>query len=170
MTSTIMDTSDSKNVFLEAYKELSEPIFRHCFIRVSDREKAKDITQETFIRVWKYLQGGEKINNTKAFVFKIANNLIIDNYRKKKTDSLDLMKESGFEIVGDEPGAVRLSAEIRNALETIHKIEPKYKEVLIMRFVDDLTIGEIAGILKETENSISVRIHRGINKLKELLF
>lgn len=161
--------TDNEKFFLEIHTDLAEPVFRHCYIRVSDREKAKDLTQETFIKVWKFIQGGGEIKSVKAFVYKTANNLIIDEYRKRKTESLDELEEKGFEIVGEGAGAVTEPAEVENALKIISKLEPKYKDVLLMRFVDDLAVNEIAQIIGETENAISVKIHRGIKKVRELL-
>ena len=73
----MLDTNkDKENDFLKVYEDLADPVFRHCYFRLSDREKAKDIVQETFKRFWDSF-GKEKIENHKAFVFKIANNQAI---------------------------------------------------------------------------------------------
>jgi len=66
------------------YKADSDAIFRFCLVRVSDREQAMDITEETFLRLWKSLLDGKEILNNKAFLFTLARHLIIDWYRKKK--------------------------------------------------------------------------------------
>lgn len=160
---------DQEKYFLEIHSGLYEPVFRHCYIRVTDREKAKDLAQETFIRVWKFIQNGGQIDNVRAFTYKIANNLIIDEYRKHKTESLDELEEKGFEIAGEDDESVKKPAETANALRVISRIDSKYRDVLIMRYVDDLTIGEIARIVGETENTVSVRIHRGMNMIKEMI-
>ena len=74
--------------FTKAYDELSDAIFRHCWFRIGDRERAKDLMQETFTKSWQYISRGEKVDNLKAFLYRVANNLIIDEYRKKKELSL----------------------------------------------------------------------------------
>lgn len=80
-----------KTKFEAIYSKESDAIFRFCFIRVSDREQALDITQETFLRLWQSLHSEKEITNTKAFLFTVARRLIIDWYRKKKSFSLDSM-------------------------------------------------------------------------------
>ena len=92
--------------FLELYENLAEPLFRHCYFRLSDREKARDLMQESFTRTWERLVDGEKIKNLKAFVYRVANNLIIDIYRKKKESSLDLLQEDGFDPGSDDHEAI----------------------------------------------------------------
>lgn len=158
-----------KNNFLEIYDKYAEPVFRHCCIRTADREKAKDIVQDVFLKTWKYLEQGKKIENPKAFVYRVANNLIIDDYRKKRPDSLDELRAMGFEPVGASVQSVELAAETRVALELVARLDPAYRDILLMRFVDDLSISEIAAVMEMSENAVSVRIHRGIEKLKELL-
>src|SRR5258708_4751537 len=88
--------------FLKSYDEHAEALFRHVLIRVRDRDIAKDIVQETFSRTWFYLSEGKKVEYIRAFVYRIANNLIVDGSRKKKSASLDaMMDEDGYEPVDE---------------------------------------------------------------------
>ncbi len=165
-----MDNGDINQQFLKAYEKLADGIFRYCYLRISDREKARDIMQETFIKTWKYLAEGHAINNLKAFLYRTASNLIIDEYRKNKTVSLDLMREKdGFDPVGDDAGDIIDLAEAQNAIRLINKLEPGYREIIIMRYINDLSVKDIAQILGESENNVSVKIHRGLEKLKSLM-
>jgi RNA polymerase sigma-70 factor (ECF subfamily) len=154
--------------FLKLYDEFAGQIFRHCYFRVSSREVAEDLTQESFMRIWGYLVEGKVIDNQKAFLYKIAGNLIIDYYRKKKEMSLDVLSESGFDPVGEDEDAILNYAEEQHVLDIVKKLESPYRETILMRYVDDFSIGDIASVVGETENVISVRIHRGIEKLKKL--
>ena len=91
--------ADLEAYFLAAYDEHSDALFRHVLIRVRDRETAKDIVQEAFSRTWLYLSEGKKIEYIRAFLYRVANNLIVDGSRKKKSSSLDaLMDDDGFEV------------------------------------------------------------------------
>src|SRR5690348_11175821 len=84
--------------FLADYEEYADALFRHCMIRVRDRDLAKDIVQETFSRAWLYLSEGKKIEHIRAFLYRVAGNLIVDHSRRKKSASLDkLMEEDDFE-------------------------------------------------------------------------
>ena len=155
--------------FIKLFNELSDAVFRHCYLRVSDREKARDITSETFTRTWKCISEGQEIKNTRAFVYKIANNLIIDEYRKKKDSSLEALREGGFDQGTDLGTRIHRLTEGKEMLELLYKIEGSYREVVIMRYIDDMTPKEIAKVLGESENAVSVRINRGIKKIRDIL-
>jgi len=161
--------NEQEKEFLKLYDDLADPIFRHCFFRVSDREKAKDIMQETFTRTWEYLAKGETVKNLKAFVYRVANNLIIDSYRKKKEDSLDRMQEDGFDIGVDEREKIMDMLSGREVIALMADLGDKYREVIVMRYIDDLMPREIAEIIGESENVISVRLHRGLRQLRDII-
>lgn len=155
--------------FLAIHKQYADAIFRYCFLRVYDREQAKDISQETFVRTWRYLASGQTIDNVKAFLYKVATNLIIDNSRKPKDLSLEDLAELGFEPAVDNREALTNFLAGLGALKKLDDMDDKYRQVITMRFVQDLSPKEIAQATGESENLISVRIHRGLKKLKELL-
>ena len=163
----MLDTNkDKENDFLKVYEDLADSVFRHCYFRLSDREKAKDIVQETFKRFWENF-GKEKIENTKAFVFKIANNLIIDSYRKKKEESLDTLMEDGFDVGSDEHEAILSSVMGRELKSMLDKLSDTYRDLIVMRYIDDLPVYEIASITGLSESAVSVRIHRGLALLRK---
>lgn len=154
----------------KAYEEHADALFRFCTLKVRSREKAVDIVQDTYVKTLRYIQGGKQVENIKAFLYKTANNLIIDHYRKKRTESLDEMSDMGFDIAGDgHEGLPLLSVDSERALKAVQNLDPKYRDLIIMRFVDDLSPKEISALTDLSENVISVRIHRGLDKLRELL-
>ena len=156
--------------FEKAFEEYADAIFRHCFFRVSDREKAKDLTQECFLRTWDYVSRGNDIQNIRAFLYRTAHNLIVDEYRRRKDISLDAMREDGgFDPMGDGAADVMVSVGAKEAVEAIRKIDPAYRDVVLMRYVDEMSPKEIAVIVGESENAVSVRIHRGVKKVREVL-
>ena len=156
--------------FVALYDEMADQLFRHCFFKLSNRELALDLVQETFARTWEYIAAGKEVKNIKGFVFKVANNLIIDEYRKKKAVSLEALQEStGFDAPLNEHKKTIFSVEVDTVLVHINKLDPKYKDVILMRYINDYSPKEIAQILGESENAVSVRINRGIKKVQEML-
>ena len=166
------------HAFEDAYMRYNDELFRHCYLRISDRERALELTQEAFLRTWEYVDKGNEVLEFRPFLYRTLKNLIIDEYRKHKTQSLEAMVE------GTEGGSVEallppdetntLEAAIdrfegTRALAALQKLPDAYKEVLILRYVEGLSPKEIAHQLEENENAVSVRVHRGLKKLKELL-
>jgi len=161
-----VNTNDS---FLQAYDQYADAIFRHCFFRVFDRERAQELMQEAFMKTWEVVAGGQEIQNLRAFLYRVANNLIIDNARKKKSASLEKMQEEqGFDPGHDIRNSLDATIEGKDLVKLVSALEPKYREVLMMRYVDDLTPKEIAAIIDETENNVSVRLHRATQQIRDL--
>ncbi len=170
---------DREQAFRDAFEQYADELFRHCALRVSDRERAIDLTQKCFTRAWEYVVRGETILQYRPFLYRVLNNLIIDEYRRRKSVSLDAILENEETTNAAEGALLRDELDIyeraavqfdaQRALEAISQLPEKYRVVLIMRYVDDLTPTEIAQYLEETENAVSVRIHRGIRKLRDIL-
>ncbi len=152
--------------FLAVYDTHADAIFRHCYFRVYDRERAKELMQEAFTKTWEYLANGKNIDNIRAFVYRTANNLIIDQSRKKKEASVEALDEAG--ALAPVPSMIPEAVDASLLLNQLADVEESYREVVYMRYVDDLSPKEIAEILNEPVNVISVRIHRGVKKLREL--
>jgi RNA polymerase sigma factor (sigma-70 family) len=106
----------------------------------------------------------------KAFLYHILNNLIVDEYRKKKheTESLDTLIEKGFEPRDEESERVTNFIDGKAALRLIVNLPEIYKKIVHMRFVQGMSLKEISLITGQTKNAISVKIHRGLEKLKAL--
>lgn len=162
-----LSASELEQQFLTAYRDFSDAIFRHCLLRVFDRELARDLTQETFTRTWTYIAEGKTIENVRAFLYRVATNLIINEVRRKKPYSLDALHEQGF-----NPGAASSAleeAETHEITAVFAVLASPYREAVILRYIDGFSPKEIAEMLGESENVVSVRIHRGIKKAQEIL-
>ncbi|MFA6257800.1 MAG: RNA polymerase sigma factor [Candidatus Paceibacterota bacterium] len=168
---------DIAKKFEKIFTEESDTIFRFCLFRVSNKEQALDITQESFLRLWQnFSQEKEEIHNYKAFLFTVARRLIIDWYRKKKSVSLEsLMKnneekkfEYEYDLIDEKTkDNIEVGAEGRYLLEKIRKLTPVSQNPIYLRFIEDLSLQEIGNILGISENAVSVRINRGLLKLRE---
>lgn len=168
---------DIEQLFREAFERYADELFRHAAIRLLERERAIELTQECFLRTLAYAKRGEEIREMRPFLFRTLRNLIIDEYRKTKSFSLDEMTENDE---GEEFGSLMRDKsdpleeamgrfDGSRALKMIQKLPDLYREVIAMRYIDDFPIGEIASCIGESENVVSVRLHRGIKKLRALL-
>ena len=167
---------DMNHTFQAIYENESDAIFRFCLIRVSDRDQAIDITQETFLRLWQSLTEKKKILNNRAFLFTIAHHLVIDWYRKKKSIPFKDMKDTTFddEEIEYDPvdemtiKSLEVGAEGRYLIDKINELIPIYQQPVYLRFVEDLSPPEIAEILGISTNAASVRINRGLSELRKI--
>lgn len=169
---------NTTRAFEDAYTRYNDELFRHCYLRISDRERAVELTQEAFLKTWHYIEKGNEVLEFRPFLYRTLKNLIIDEYRKMKSQSLEAMVENteggSIEVLlpPDETNTLEAAVnrfEGARALEALKELPDTYKETLLMRYVDGLSPKEIAHLLDENENAVSVRIHRGLKKLKDLL-
>jgi RNA polymerase sigma-70 factor (ECF subfamily) len=162
--------------FDEIYNAEREAVYRFCLLRTSDKEIAQDFAQDTFMRFWKVLIDSERkpVKNHRTFLFTIARNLIIDWYRKKKSLSLEALMEgqdgegnSGFAPALE--GSVETKVEAEYLIRKIEGLSEPYRHAVYLRCVEELKPREIAQILDESVNVISVRISRGLRQLRTQL-
>ena len=153
--------------FLTLYDAYADAIFRHCFFRVYERERARDLVQETFARTWEYAAKGNAVENARAFLYRVANNLIIDEARKKKALSLDALREEGFDPRDPRENAIGINAEVQGILRLLKTLDEPTRHLVTLRFVDGFGPKEIAAVLGETENAVSVRLHRAVAMLRK---
>lgn len=160
---------EKEQQFLEAYEKYADAIYRHCFFRVFRKSRAEELVQEVFMRTWEYILEDKQIENFKAFLYRVANNLIIDESRKKKEESLDQLLEESSSSEPSHEGHKEMERRVimREVIGKIQKLPLEEREILIMRYVDDLDLEEIAEILDITTNNVSVRIHRATRLLKD---
>ena len=155
----------------DAYQTYEKGMNKHSFFKVHNHELSDDLVQDTFMKTWSYLVRGGKIDIMKAFLYHVLNNLIVDEYRKHKTVSLDLLLEKGIEpraLSSGDPRRLFNILDGKAVLLLIQRLPEKYQKVLRMRYVQDLSLAEMSLITGKSKNAIAVQIHRGLAKLKLL--
>ncbi len=155
--------------FLEAYESHADAIFRYCLFRVRDQSLAEDLTQETFIKTWSYIANGKDIDSIKAFLYRVARNLIVDNRRRQKPNySIEERLEHGQEPEGQNAQTIFHEIETNELFSHLKNLSESDRELIILRFVEGYPTRDIAKMLDETPNVISVRIHRAKKTLQTL--
>lgn len=171
--------ADIETAFREAFELHADALFRHACYRLSDRERGYDLVQDTFLRAWDHVSKGKEVRSYQSFLYHILHNLIIDEYRRKKSGSLDAILEDDARAPAIEAmmaaGSVEESEEelderalIRDVRSRMSELPVVHREILTMRYIDGLDVGEIAELLGVTENVVSVRTHRALSKLREI--
>ena len=155
-------------------------LLRYLLYLTSNREQAEDLFQEVWMRV---LVRGGQFNGKARFdtwLFTVARNLVIDLRRKRTMSSLDEMFEAsgdedrpmGIEIAADSPSPFDQCAggEDRERLAAaLLQMEPLYREVLVLRFHEDLSLEEIANVTRAPLSTVKSRLYRGLASMKPKL-
>lgn len=164
--------TQQQEILTTAYQEYGKGLNKYSFFKLSNRTLSEDLVQDTFMKTWSYLIKGGKIDTMKAFLYRILNNLVVDEYRKHKTVSLDALLEKGFEptISNSIADSNRFFDKLggKMAVLLIQRLPEKYQKVMRMRYSQDLSLKEIALITGQSRNTVAVQVHRGLEKLKLL--
>jgi len=153
--------------FEKLFEKHSDEIFRFVYFRVYDRELAKDLVQETFLRAWSF-QLKEEVWNKRALLFKIARNMVIDHARQKKeTYSIDqVLEQSGIEPIDKKDLDVELDGKM--FLDNIKKLKVDEQELINLRYLNGFSPREIAKMLERSVAVVSVQLTRAKKKLKQI--
>lgn len=152
----------------EAHHDHSKGLTSHAFYKLHNQAMSDDLVQDTFMKTWKYLVKEGKIGIMKSFLYHILNNLIIDEYRKRRTTSLDALLEKGYEPGTDERESLINVLDGKGALLLIAQLPVRYQKVMRMRYMQDLSLSEMSLITGQSKNTMAVQLHRGLAKLKLL--
>lgn len=150
-----------------AHHDYARNLNLYAAFKLGDQEIAEDLVQATFMKTWNYLVGGGKIDLMKAFLYHVLNDLIIDEYRKNKPTSLDLLIGKGFEPTTSIIAPFSI-LDGKAIILLIQQLPEPYSKIMRMKYVQDLSLKEISLITGQTKNAVAVQIHRGIKKLKAL--
>ncbi|MCG2698149.1 RNA polymerase sigma factor, partial [Candidatus Parcubacteria bacterium] len=144
-------SKDAKS-FIKVYDLYINQIYRFIYFKVSNSEEAEDLTSAVFLKTWSYIHEGNEIKHKtlKALIYKIARNLVIDHYRKSsRQKSVSLTDEFIEEIVDNKLNMqeeIELKLDMESVKHNLQELKDEYREAIVMRFVNELSISEIADI------------------------
>jgi RNA polymerase sigma-70 factor, ECF subfamily len=155
-------------------------LLRYLLFLTGNRESAEDLFQEVWMRV---LVRGSQFNGKARFetwLFTIARNLVIDQRRKRTVNSLDeLIEGTGdddramtFEVAADEPTPFDHAANLEDREKiaaALMELDTLHREVLVLRFHEELSLEEIAKVTKAPLSTVKSRLYRGLTMIKPRL-
>ena len=159
------------SAFGTLYDRYQAMIYRFILVKVGRREEAEDITHQVFLSAWtnvrKYKHRGHPFS---SWLYQIARNQVIDHYRAKKGEiSLEKMDPEYFIAPASAQFDLAMKLDIEKVRVAIQELKPDYQDVIIMRFIEDISVKETATILKKSEGAVKLIQHRAINELKKML-
>lgn len=154
--------------FGELYTCHVTKIYRYVYYHVHNKERAEDITQEVFFKAWKAIgscKGKEKTFS--SWLYRISHNLIIDNVRKSQKQSSREMELP--EDIRDAADRMEISLEQRDLLRVIGVLSPNQRQVIVMKFIEEMDNREIAESLGKSTGAIRILQMRALETLRKAL-
>lgn len=160
-----------QDAFAGIYDIFIDPIYRYVYYRVKSVD-AEDLVETVFLKVWENIrQYKPRKKSFSAWIFRIAHNLVVDYYRSSKGNMIEeLTPQVPDQSREHNPIRVTQGVLDQDALkEAIGKLKKQYQEVIIYKFINDLSNKEIADILKKSEGSLRILQFRALKALKREL-
>jgi RNA polymerase sigma-70 factor (ECF subfamily) len=169
-----------RGAFADLVELYKDKIYHLGYRMLGNRQEAEDVTQETFLRVYRSLERYDESMKFSTWIYRIGTNLSIDRLRKRKaTYSLDADVAGDGEgtdwygvLASEEPtpeGSVLLSETQRRIREAIISLPKKYKSVVILKYLHDMSLQEIGDVLDMPVTTVKTRVHRGREFLRKKL-
>jgi RNA polymerase sigma-70 factor, ECF subfamily len=165
--------------FAEIVDLYKDKIFHLAYRMLSNRHEAEDVVQDTFLRVYRNLDRYDETQKFSTWIYRIGTNLCIDRLRKRKPNySLDaeMNDQEGIDgyamIPSDDrtPETYLLVSETQKMVhEAIESLPAKYKTVMVLRYLKDMSLQEISDVLDMPVTTIKTRVHRGREFLRKKL-
>lgn len=155
----------AEKIISELITEYGDSILRMCYVYLKDYHLAEDVTQETFIQVYNNYESFQQQSSIKTWIIRIAINLCKNQMRTKW---FSVMREEEFPILSyaeDYDGII----DREQLITEIGNLRPKYREVVLLFYYQELSIREIAELLDKKESTIKVRLKRAREQLKQAL-
>ncbi len=164
-----------ESIFHRLYDEYHQDVFQFLIYLVKNRSVAEDLSQEVYIRVLRAYDKFEGKSSEKTWLFSIAKNVAIDYFRKNNVrerhtfDAFEWESEQLISSAQTPEQFIEMSEDMRQLLEALELCTGDQKMVIVMRYFQDLSIGEAAEILGWTESKVKTTQHRAIKTLRGIL-
>ncbi|MEK7546622.1 MAG: sigma-70 family RNA polymerase sigma factor [Patescibacteria group bacterium] len=153
------------------YDHYQPKIYRFVLIKIGRREDAEDLTHQVFLNAWQNISNYKDLGFPfSSWLYRIARNQIIDRYRTKKQEvGLEIVDEEYFSDFGLNEKNLEEKIQLERVMKAMKELKQDYQDVLIMRFVEDLSVKEVAATVEKSEGAVKLMQHRAVKELKKVL-
>ncbi|NMC51432.1 RNA polymerase sigma factor [Candidatus Kuenenbacteria bacterium] len=162
--------------FRKIYDFFVDRIYKYVFLKIGSKEKTEEIVQDVFLKFWRFAKDEEnKVSDLSAFIYSIARSMIADHYRNEgKVDAVVSFEETIIteeEIVSESvlSEEIDISIDLEKVSAALTKLSQVYQDLIIMKYIEEMSNKEIAEILGKEEGNIRVLAHRAIKQLRAIL-
>ena len=167
---------ENPDYFLGIVKRYEDPLMRYIRrITNINFEDAEDLLQEIFIKVYTNLNGFDTNLKFSSWIYRIAHNEVISNFRKLKTRPEKINSEMNEDILEKIKSDLSIEKEFDQKIlkdkliKVIDQLDIKYKEVIVLKYLEDKSYEEISDIIKKPKNSVGTLINRAKKRLNNII-
>jgi RNA polymerase sigma-70 factor (ECF subfamily) len=150
------------------YDHYHTRIYRFVLIKVASREEAEDLTHQVFLAAWEHIGSYRDYGFPfGSWLYRIARNHIVDYYRRRRHEvRLEDVDPNAVPHVFEAYARADVAMQVERVMAALRTMKPEYQDVIIMRFVEELPVREVAAALEKSEGAVKLMQHRAIKELK----
>jgi RNA polymerase sigma-70 factor (ECF subfamily) len=164
-------TRGEASAFGSLYDHYLPKIYRFIYVKTSRREEAEDLTHQVFLHAWQHIATYRDLGFPfSSWLYRIARNAVVDHYRTTRTTfAIEEVDPETFAVEEDITRTVERNLQFEEVLAAVRTLKPEYQDVLLMRFVEDLSPREVAAALGKSEGATKLLQHRALAQLRKQL-
>ncbi|RJQ14756.1 sigma-70 family RNA polymerase sigma factor [Candidatus Parcubacteria bacterium] len=165
-----------EEVFVRLYDYYAPKLLTHAYVRLGNQDEAKDVVSQVFLKAWEYV-GSESVSrkpikNIRALLYRMVNNQIIDTYRQKSRTNVSLDREipnTAILVDAKSLSYAEQQFDVEKVLNAANLLRDEYRNVLVWRYLDELSISEISEVMGKSRGAVSVILYRALGDIKRIL-
>jgi RNA polymerase sigma-70 factor, ECF subfamily len=163
---------DKEAFYTEIVNTHLDEIYSYARYMLSDPDEAEDITQKTFLKLYENLHKLSTETSLKPWLFTVARNHSLDYLKRKKALQFSEVEE---QVMNIPEGDISIEEEVESVLfeekikELVLQLPPQMREVMLLKYLEDFTLEQIASMLNQPLNTVKSNFYRGKSKLYILL-
>lgn len=162
--------TDRRRAIAAVVAKYRRPLFRHAYHMLHSAEEAYDITQEVFLRAHKETRLFDAEFHLKGWLYRVTANLSLKHIRARRVRALFVLRRPEVEKEVSIPVADAIAGEVRKEVaEALQSLPPRFRQLVVLRYFDDLSYKEIADAMKMPIGSVMSGLSRSRERLKRLL-
>lgn len=166
---SILENQEERERFHELFVAYREAVFKMAYAILRNREEAMDIVQDTFVKAMEKSKHLKATFSVKGWLLKVARNLSIDRYRRRKSVPLDEMEVFHPSSSGRNEQSNVMNMDLKDIIREIFpELPPREQEVFALRYYEDMTFREISDSLGVAEGTVKTLHHRVMTRIRAL--
>ena len=166
----VLAKTDRRRALSAVVAKYRRPLYRHAFHMLHDAEEAYEITQEVFVRAWKETRLFDAEFHIKGWLYRVTANLSLKHIRSRRVRALFAIRRPEVQKEVTAPVADAIYGEVKKEVaEALEELPPRFRQLVVLRYFDDLSYKEIADTMKMPIGSVMSGLSRARDRLKKLL-
>ncbi len=158
-----------RDAFRHLVEQYKNRLFGTAYLMTGNAAQAEEHVQEAFLLAWRGIRTFERGRPLKPWLMRILVNAVLTQQRKRRLATVPLEESAPLEAPADQYDAIEAGEDRQAVRDALAQLSPEHRQVVVLRYFADLTVGEVARSAGVREGTVKSRLHRALRHMRELL-